>query len=285
MVYVTVIAPIKLNLNLHIIGVNHNNYHLLEGVTVFADAGDILHITINHKSNHDVLHIQGQFSHYLKQENIDDNLIMKAIKSLRKFQNIPFLTVTLEKNIPIQAGYGGGSSDAAAVLKGINTLLSLNLSLETLINIGKTLGADVPMCLYAKPCLIENIGDKITYLNPHHKIYGCLLLKPDYMLSTPTVFQALKHKNNPRMPKTNNYINYALTQGRNDLWLAAVSIRPELNAYLQALHDTHPIKAAMSGSGAGLFALYDTYQGLNKAYDKIKEKFIDSFVMQTSVHL
>ncbi len=289
MVSVTVIAPIKLNLNLHIVGITHNGYHLLEGVTVFADDGDVIDIAENPDNDLDNLMIHGEFAKYLQHEKHADNLVIKAIKLLRRFKNFPFLKITLEKNIPIQAGYGGGSSDAAAVLKGINRLYDLNISLDTLMHIGKSLGADVPMCIYAKPCFIENIGDKITPISLQNKSYACLLLKPNFMLSTHDVFGALSNKHNPKMPKTDNIdtsmIDYALHCGRNDLWQAAVHLRPELDMYLQALYKTNPIKAGMSGSGSGLFALYDTEKAINSAYDTIKPQFIENFIKKTKFNL
>jgi 4-diphosphocytidyl-2-C-methyl-D-erythritol kinase len=285
MVSLTVIAPIKLNLNLHIVGIRHDNYHLLEGVTVFLDDGDIINIAENPDNNLDNLTINGAFAQYLQHGKNADNLIIKAIKLLRTVKYFPFLTITLEKNIPIQAGYGGGSSDAAAVLKGINQLYNLNISFNGLIHIGKSLGADVPMCIYAKPCFIENIGDKITPIRLHNKSYACLLLKPNFMLSTHDVFKALSNKHNPKMPKTDNVANsiidYALHYGRNDLWQAAVHLRPELDIYLQALCKTNPIKSGMSGSGSGLFALYDTEKILDSAYDTIKAQFTENFIKKT----
>lgn len=289
MVSLSVIAPIKLNLNLHIVGITHNGYHLLEGVTVFAEDGDVINIAENPKNDSDMLIINGEFAKYLQHEKHTDNLIIKAIKLLRTVKRFPFLTITLEKNIPIQAGYGGGSSDAAAVLKGINQVYDFNISLDTLIHIGKSLGADVPMCLYAKPCFIENIGDKITPILPQNKSYACLLLKPNFMLSTHDVFGALSNKHNPKMPKTdntgNNMVDYALKYGRNDLWQAAVYLRPELDSYLQALYKTNPIKAGMSGSGSGLFALYDTNQAIDNAYDIIKPQFTENFIKKTKFNL
>ena len=284
MISLTVTAPIKLNLNLHIIGVTSNHYHLLEGVTVFATDGDNITITHNHSDTDDLI-IQGQFAHFLNSENPSDNLIIKAIKLLRTIKDFPFLTLTLEKNIPIQAGYGGGSSDAAAVLKGINQLCDLNISHHDLMMLGKSLGADVPMCVYAKPCLIHNVGDVITPLNIQNKTYMCLLLKPDFMLATQQVFHALTHKNNPKMAKTDNPIHYALHDGRNDLFQAALHLQPKLNHYLQALLATHPIKAAMSGSGSGLFALYDNQDAFESAYDTIKKQFSENFILKTSINL
>jgi 4-diphosphocytidyl-2-C-methyl-D-erythritol kinase len=281
------IAPFKINLNLHVIGLNDAGYHLLEGVSVFANDGDNIDIDINDK-NFDSLVIKGQFSDFLNTQEQDNNLIIKAIKLLRTYKNFPFISVTLGKNIPIQAGYGGGSSDAATILKNINQLFHLDIAFDDLMKIGQSLGADVPMCLYGKPCFIQNIGDKITPLTFQNKTYFCLLLKPDFMMSTIQVFTALKNKNNPAMPNiniTDNLMDYAITHGRNDLWQPACNIYPELEHYLHALKRTNPIKAAMSGSGSGLFALYKTYNDLNKAYDVIIKKFNNNFVLKTTVNI
>lgn len=283
-VFLEVIAPFKINLNLHIIGVNHYNYHLIQGVTVFTDEGDSLKVSLE-KSDEDKLIIQGQFSNNLIHENISNNLIIKAVKNLRKRYKFPKLKIILEKNIPIQAGYGGGSSDAAAILKAVNNLFSLNIPFDELIEIGKLLGADVPMCLYGKPCFVQNIGDDIQFLQPLNKKYYCLLLKPTFMLSTPLVFQNLKNKYNLKIPNTKNLIEYAISEGRNDLWTAAIAIKPELEIYLQALSDTCPIKASMSGSGSGLFAIYNKFQECHDAFSVIKQIFPNDFIMETNINL
>jgi 4-diphosphocytidyl-2-C-methyl-D-erythritol kinase len=284
--HIQVIAPAKLNLNLHILGLNENNYHLLEGVSVFTHDGDILDIQINLNLEQDILEINGLFGHYLHCENRNNNLIMRAVKYLRNYCDVPKLFITLEKNIPIQAGYGGGSSNAAALLKAVNQLCHLNLSADIMHKIALQLGADVPMCLYAKPCFVQNIGDVITSIHSTNQHYYCLLLKPSVMLATPKVFQMLKQKNNQKMPHNiDNYINYALYKGRNDLWQPACDIAPILHQYLAHLQTTNPIKAAMSGSGSGLFGLYHTLQEMDNAYEFLKKIYNNDFIMRTSVTL
>ena len=278
------VSPFKINLNLHVTGLNDAGYHLLEGITVFANDGDIIGVDINNLHS-DSLVIKGRFSSFLNTQAPDDNLVIKAIKLLRTYRNFPFLTVTLEKNIPIQAGYGGGSSNAATILKNINQIFQLGIAFDDLIKIGQSLGADVPMCLHSKACFIQNIGDVITPLPLQNKTYFCLLLKPDFMLSTIQVFKALKNKNNPAMNICDNLIDYAITHGRNDLWQAACSINPELEIYLQALNDTNPIKAAMSGSGSGLFALYKTHRDLDNAHHIIINQFQNDFITKTTVNI
>lgn len=277
----TIIAPVKLNLNLNIVGLTAQNYHLLQSVVAFTKDGDILNISQNTVA--DQLTISGPFADLLSG---DDNLITQAITKLRHQISFPFVTVHLTKNIPIQAGYGGGSSDAAAVLKGLKSLFQLNISHEILAQIGLELGADIPMCLFAKPAYIEGIGEHITPLLPlSSKKYACLLIKPDFMLSTPEIFSALKVKNNQPMPQTADKINYALTQGRNDLYTAALAIRPKLADYLSILHNTNPIKAAMSGSGSGFFALYNHQTELEEAADMIQQEMPHIFMMKTSINL
>jgi 4-diphosphocytidyl-2-C-methyl-D-erythritol kinase len=284
--HIQIVAPAKLNLNLHVIGLNSNNYHLLEGVTVFTDDGDILDIQIDTTLKQDYLEIHGLFSEYLKNDIIYDNLIMRAVKYLRDYYDFPYLFIKLEKNIPIQAGYGGGSSDAAALLKAVNELCRLNLTADIFHEIALKLGADVPMCLYGKPCFIKNIGDIIVPLTSMNQKYYCLLIKPSVMLETPKIFQMLTEKYNPRIPNNiNNYIDYALYHGRNDLWKPACTVAPILHEYLKNLQLTNPIKAAMSGSGSGLFGLYKTKDEMKNAYKFLTKKCYNDFIMQTSINL
>ncbi|MFT6263096.1 MAG: 4-diphosphocytidyl-2-C-methyl-D-erythritol kinase, partial [Dasania sp.] len=279
---ICVTAPIKLNLNLHVVGLNQQNYHLLQGVTVFATDGDRLNIAFSEHDT-DSLTLKGQFSNVLQSENINQNLVMQAINKLRENFDFPILHITLEKNIPIQAGYGGGSSDAAAALKGIIQLCKLQVTQSVLTKIAQELGADVPMCLYGKPCLIENIGDQITPLSLTHQGYFCVLLRPNIMSSTPKIFAALNHKINPPMVlkshDTEYVIDYALHQGRNDLYQAALTVEPILAIYLHALQDTKPIKADMSGSGSGFFALYSSKDRMQNAYETLRHQFCNDFIM------
>lgn len=280
-----VISPIKLNLNLHIIGVNNMGYHLLQGVSVFADYGDIIQIVANDTQD-DNLIIHGRYSSALNLDDKQNNLIVKAIKTLRIYANFSPVTVTLEKKIPLQAGYGGGSSNAATVLKCLNHFFDLGLSYNKLLDIGRTLGADVPMCIYANPCFVQNIGDEIMPLAYQSKTYSCLLLKPDFiMASTEQIFKQLIKKNNPAMPITNTLIDDAIKYGRNDLWQSIILLYPKLQDYLNALNFTNPIKATMSGSGSGLFSLYDNDDAMNKAYEQIKNQFPTDFLEKTHIRV
>jgi len=281
---IRVIAPAKINLNLHIVGTNTQGYHLIEGVTVFTEFGDNLTLSVNNLGI-DSLKITGQFSHILAHEDPADNLIMRAVKALRHYADFANITLTLTKNIPIQAGFGGGSSNAAATLKAVDRLFSLNISDKILYKIAQTLGADVPMCLYAKPCLIKNIGDHLTPIKPLNQELHCILLKPlDVMLSTPKIFKALTHKNNPPMPNSIPPMNYALSpESRNDLWLTAEKIAPNLQQYLTALQETNPIKAAMSGSGSGFFALYEHAEQCQYAQVYLHNQ--DVFLIATKVYI
>jgi 4-diphosphocytidyl-2-C-methyl-D-erythritol kinase len=280
-----VISPIKLNLNLHIIGVNNMGYHLLQGVSFFADYGDIIQVSVNNTKEDD-LSIHGRYSSFLTHDDTHNNLIIKAINALRAYKDFPYVTVILEKKIPLQAGYGGGSSNAATILKCLNHVFNLGLSYTDLFDIGRTLGADVPMCLYGKPCFVQNIGDYITPLEYQNKTYACLLFKPDsIMASTEHIFKQLIKKNNPAMPITNTLIDDAIKYGRNDLWQSIILLYPKLQDYLNALNFTNPIKATMSGSGSGLFSLYDNDDAMNKAYEQIKNQFPTDFLEKTHIRV
>lgn len=277
----TITAPAKLNLNLNIIGTTDKGYHLLESVAVFTKDGDTLVIKVNDLEQ-DSLSIQGIYAPLL---STTDNLIIKAVNLLRKHKSFPCVDIYLNKILPIQAGYGGGSSNAAAILKALNKMFELGFSLGQLCDFGIQLGADIPMCLYAKPCFVQGFGEQITPLKTINRTYYCLLLKPDFMCSTQEIFQNLQEKNNPKMPMVNNKIVYALEKGRNDLFSSAVILNPILEKYLNTVKQTNPVKAAMSGSGSGFFALYKEKDHFDKEFNKIKTKFPNNFIMKTQIDL
>lgn len=248
------ISGAKVNLCLHVVGQNTQAYHLLESVVIFTQWGDKLTIT---PAPQDDYSLSGAYTDLAFDRH---NLIIKARTLFEDYigQKLPPHHMYLEKNIPMGAGLGGGSGNAATALRLYNQLISKAIPEKDLLDIALKIGADVPVCLLAQNCLMQGIGETITPLPMQKKRYSILLHKPPQSLETKHVFNALTHKNNlpfVHMPLP-DMMTYALTQGRNDLTPPACNILPILETIL---HDLKPdsLKTDMTGSGSCCFAIYE----------------------------
>lgn len=252
----TEFAHAKINLNLHVTGKDSRGYHLIDSLVAFADIGDELHFE---HQNSDSFEINGPYGHAL---NANDNLVLKA-KSLFELETGRRVTgqITLTKNLPVASGIGGGSSDAAAMLR----LLARETGFSdriTLHKIAQQIGADVPVCLEAKPCRMQGIGEKIT---PLSNLSGCavLLINPGKSCPTKAVFERFRMDHAsleiPSLPPLKNFeaLVTFLKETSNDLCLAAAELVPEINILTQEVASTKGCALArMSGSGATIFGLF-----------------------------
>lgn len=189
-------APAKINLALHVTGQRPDGYHLIESLVVFAQAAD--QITIS-AAKTDSLTFSGPFAGLLATDTAD-NLVLKACDALRaaSLSSCPPVAIHLEKNLPLASGIGGGSADAAATLMGLNDHWQLGLMPESLCAIGRTVGADVPMCLHGRPLIAKGIGEIIESVDL--PLFHLLLVNPGVSVSTPAIFKALAKKENGGLP-------------------------------------------------------------------------------------
>ncbi len=260
MTYLLALAPAKVNLNLHILGQTDNGYHLLDSLVVFTNFGDEIHIKKNSRTTYK---LKGEYSNNLLMD--DNNLVVKAHKSLEIALGKPLnCEITLVKNLPIAAGVGGGSSNAALTLKLINQLFSLEITQEKLAKIGLTLGADLPVCLHGKPCFMNGIGEYITPISQFPKLY-IALINPKKAISTKKVFSLLNHHFSTMLQyndsfKTKDLFRW-IKQTRNDLQRPAISLVPEISTILCKLkqisleYDLKLSHYGMSGSGATCYMI------------------------------
>ncbi|MEM6603736.1 MAG: 4-(cytidine 5'-diphospho)-2-C-methyl-D-erythritol kinase [Pseudomonadota bacterium] len=281
----SVVAPAKINLCLHITGYDEaTKYHHLETICVFPEWGDILQFYI---AEEDGLHIDGAFANI---PNNEDNLILKAkhIFTTSLEISLPPLAITVTKNIPDQAGLGGGSSDAAATLLALRKMFSPDLSTDMLLKMGEQIGADVPVCLMKKPVLAKGYGEKLTALPMIGRKYYCLIAKPEISLSTQKIFQNLQDKNNSALSETldrNAILNHALQYGVNHLKTPAIKEAPEIEAIITILQSHGPVKADMSGSGSACFALFEDDISCRKAHNALRNKFQNIFLKSTCLYI
>ena len=271
-------APAKINLSLRVGAENAKNYHEIASLVGFASIADQLDLE---KAETPSLHVRPE---NLGPENLGpknlgaenaaietaDNLVWRAHKAMQNYVGAALpVAMVLQKNLPIAGGLGGGSADAAACLLGLNQLFELKLPPATLQKLAAPLGADIAVCLTRQPHFMRGIGDKLT---PHHlPPADILLVNPQRPLETATVFarfeaqktseQKLKIVPPPDFSALVDLVDYLKTQG-NDLTPAASALVPEIALCCENLAALPQcLYAAMSGSGASCFALFEKGYG------------------------
>lgn len=245
-------APAKINLTLHVTGQRADGYHLLDSLVVFADVGDRLRFA---PAGELTLDVTGPLAPGVPTDG--RNLVLKAAALFAADRGA---AITLEKHLPAAAGIGGGSSDAAAALRGLAALWDLPLPGERAV---LSLGADVPVCLNPRPVRMRGVGEDIV-TGPCLPDFGLVLVNPGIEVATAAVFAALKRKDNPPMPHPPGWATAAvmahwLREQRNDLEPPARRLAPVIREVLDVIAATQGcLIARMSGSGATCFGIYDS---------------------------
>jgi 4-diphosphocytidyl-2-C-methyl-D-erythritol kinase len=222
---------------------------------VFCQFGDKISIS---PADHDSFCIRGRFAPALTEPDNGKNLVIAARDAFRGNGGVcGAVAIRLDKEIPVGAGLGGGSADAAATLRALNKMATTPLSDDQLFAIAARLGSDVPVCLAATPHRIKGTGDVIYPLNEIHA--GALVLvNPLVPLSTAAVFNQLCPPYNQPLPDINDHDAVRFCGFGNDLETAATTFVPEINDLLRRLRQTPTCRAAqMSGSGASCFGIFD----------------------------
>ena len=255
----TIAAPAKINLALHVTGRRNDGYHSIETLAAFAGIGD--RITVE-TAGEDRFTIGGPLAAGL--EVGDGNLVIRARDALRtELGDVPAIHIHLEKNLPLASGIGGGSADAAATLKALIAHWGSAAIPERLAEIAASLGADVPMCLEGVPLVARGVGEDIEPLARFPRV-ACVLVNPGTPVSTPAVFAALEKRENAPLAHFGDGFGDAealfawLAGQRNDLQAAALTLEPTIGEALDLLGGTDARIVRMSGSGATCFALYDS---------------------------
>jgi len=254
---IALLAPAKVNLCLRVTGKTDAGLHNLDSIVVFCAFGDT--VTIQ-SSQQDSFALRGPFGALLADDKAPDNLVVAARDAFRAAGgDCGPVAITLDKHIPVGAGLGGGSSDAAATLRALNQISQTPLSPSKLFEISASLGSDVPVCLAASPHRIDGTGDIIHPLGPIHA--GALLLvNPLIPLSTAAVFKHLSPPYNDRLPEITDFDAVNLCRFGNDLLPAAQALVPEINQLLNHLRQISGCRVAqMSGSGASCFGIFDDF--------------------------
>lgn len=248
------IAYAKINLALHVRARRGDGYHVLETLFAFAEDGDVLTAEIADGLS---LTVNGPFSAALG--GGDDNLVMRAAQAVRDaFGVTRGAAITLDKRLPVAAGIGGGSADAAAAMRLLARLWGLDACHAKMMEIAASLGADVPACLESRTVRGEGVGDVLIPVAASHLAGMPVLLINDFTpCPTGPVFAGWDGVN--RGPLDQDASMTAIMAARNDLEAPATAIVPQIAALLDSLRaQDGAIVTRMSGSGATCFALFDT---------------------------
>ena len=254
---VTLVAPAKLNLNLRIIGRRADGYHYLESAVVFTDFSDSLTLHRHAGSGDDSLEVSGPFSRAMPADAAD-NICLRAVQGFRDGGGVCApLHIRLDKQIPAGAGLGGGSSDAAAILRHLNRTSPAPLSGKKLADVALSLGADVPVCLAGGAQHMTGIGETLAAIDPAPTGH-VVLARPDIALSTPEVFAGLTPTDPPHPHgESAGGDARALVAFGNDLTAAAVQLAPAISELLAAISACAGcLVSQMSGSGSACFGLF-----------------------------
>jgi 4-diphosphocytidyl-2-C-methyl-D-erythritol kinase len=264
-------ALAKINLTLDVLYKRDDGYHEVEMIMTTVDLYD--HIQLE-ELKEDVIHIKSE-----KKFVPDDkrNLAYQAAEKLKEKYNIhKGVLITIDKQIPVAAGLAGGSSDAAAVLRGLNKLWKLNLSFDELAEIGKEIGSDIPFCIDGGTALAKGRGEKITPL-PAPPTCWVILAKPSIGVSTKSVYgklvlDDLQHPNTNGMIealKANNYENMCKNLG-NVLEEVTLVTHPQVNQIKNLMKRAGADSVLMSGSGPTVFGLTKKKSRADRIYNSLR---------------
>ena len=268
-------AAAKVNLALHVRGLKSNGYHELHSLVTFANIGDIIEVR---PSNELKLTIEGPFADSVPKDT--DNIVIKAAKFLLPDGKAH---INLIKNLPVEAGLGGGSADAAATLRSLSKLWNIQIPKTP-----EVLGADVPICLLKETAIVQGIGEKITPISIPSNLH-IVLIKPNIGLSTEEVFKNLKNKNNGKMDtfmgtKSIKVFSNHIKKLRNDLLKTSINLAPILNDIIDLLNEQTGIYyTQMSGSGTTCFGLFYNRSSAVRALSNAKLKYPEMWCKMTQL--
>jgi 4-diphosphocytidyl-2-C-methyl-D-erythritol kinase len=273
-------ARAKVNLTLRVVGRRVDGFHELESVVAFADCADRLSFVPGSELRLDTTGPLAQAC-----GDAADNLVFKAAQLLG--DRVPELKLgefTLDKVLPVAAGVGGGSADAAAALRLLARVNNLVIDDISLIDVARLTGADVPVCLSSRACVMTGVGE--TLLPLALPKMPCVLVNPRVPVATKDVFRALGLRNGQLLVGASDVMRAtawpepggsledwveALAAGSNDLEAPALRIQPVIGEVLAALSTTNGAwLARMSGSGATCFAIYENTADAQRAAQKVR---------------
>lgn len=275
----------KVNLSIDVLGKREDGYHLVEMIMQTIDLYDKLKITEIEEN-----------SILIKSNSLDiplneDNIMYKAVNLLKNQFNIEKgIEISIEKNIPVAAGMAGGSSNAAAVLVGLNKLWNLGLSENELKDIGLKLGADVPFCITGGSTLAEGIGEKLTNIKGLPEDLNILVCKPNIFVSTKEVYQSLNMDKVKRRPQNKELIDALQKEDVKFISENMVNVLEEVTSLKYSeigqieniMIKNKALGSMMSGSGPTVFGLFDNKDCAIKAKEDLQAKYNQVYLVKSS---
>ena len=280
-------CPAKINLFLHITNKRPDGFHELQSLITKIDLFDEL---VVEKSDKFSLEIRGEFAEFIE---INNNLFTKILDYfVKKFHIDSNLKITLQKNIPVGAGLGGGSSNGAYFIKILNEIFALKLSKIDMQKISLNFGSDIAFFFENEVCLMSGRGEFLTeishFKNDFEKL-KILLINPKIHLSTKEIFQDFAqkkinnfHQNLPKEFFFEKSLPEILQNSNNDLEEPAILKAPVISEILQNLQKFSPICAKMSGSGSSCFGIFDSEKNLQETYDFFIKNYPNFFVKKVN---
>ncbi len=276
-------ARAKVNLTLDVVGKRPNGYHDVRMVMQQIDLYDEVDVEMTE---------DGTMGLTCSDEFVPTdhrNIAFKAAQLMReKYGLEKGFRIHIEKNIPVAAGLAGGSTDAAAVIRAVNELCGLNLTMSEMQAIGLQIGADVPFCLLENCALAEGLGEVLTPIRGFEHAW-MILIKPNFGVSTKEVYKALKWDEVTSHPDTGTMIEALSVQNRHEILSnlrnvledVTIGMFPQVAEVKTFLTGYGAEGVMMSGSGPTVFGFYKSYERAKSAHKKIKKHYPQSFVVST----
>ena len=274
----------KINLSIDVLGKREDGYHLVEMIMQTIDLFDKIKIF---SLKEDTIIIE---SNSLDIPLDSTNIVYKAADLIKKQYNIKEgVKIIIEKNIPIAAGMAGGSSNAAAVLVGLNQLWQLKLSENKLKELGLKLGADVPFCIGGQTALAENIGEKLTKIDGLSENIFILVCKPELFVSTKEIYEEIDSKIIEKRPNNKlliqllkeNKIQQIADNMYNVLEEVTRERYPVIEEIEKIMMENDALGSMMSGSGPTVFGLYINREDAENCKNKLLKKFSQVYIVKS----
>ncbi|MFD1039887.1 4-(cytidine 5'-diphospho)-2-C-methyl-D-erythritol kinase [Virgibacillus byunsanensis] len=278
-------APAKINLSLDVLGKSDDGHHDVEMIMTTIDLIDRIEL---HPLDYDLIEVTAD-NQYVP--NDERNLAYKAADLIKRNYNITKgVYIKIEKHIPVSAGLGGGSSDAAAVLRGLNRLWKLNIPLHELAVLGVSIDSDVPFCVYGSTAIAKGQGEKIYYL-PQPPPCWVVLAKPNIGVSTRTIFQQLRledivHPNTEEIIDALHKKDFSLLCGNIGNVLEGVTLKlyPEAQRIKEKMTMYGALGVLMSGSGPTVFGLVEHESKAHRIYNGLRGFCHEVYVVRMFGH-
>lgn len=269
----------KINLGLNVVERRPDGYHNLQTVFMPVPLTDALEVHEMDAAFPSEVDCDLKVTNIAVEGDEQRNLVVRAYNMLKsEFPDMPRVHAHLRKDIPTQAGMGGGSSDCAAMLLLLNRMFSLGLTQQQLIDRAAQLGADCPIFILNRPAYAEGIGEKLTPIELSLQDYYLAIVRPNIPVPTKEAFSRIT----PHMPAKNclDIVRQPIDTWRhelvNDFEESVFALHPEIGAVKQRLYDLGAVYAAMSGSGSALFGIFKKEPALEGEFQGMYKRLIQS---------